>query len=188
MTRNKDSTVLVVDDDDEVSDIFGTWLEDDYEVHVASGGEEALDTLAEEDVEIVLLDRLMSGMSGEETLEEIRAEGYDCAVAMVTAIEPDFDIVEMGFDDYMTKPSSPKELRGTVKALLERRNQSEKRREYASLCTKKATLETQKDDDELESSDEYDELLSRIDSLEDEIDDEIDSEDFVATLRDIDEE
>lgn len=186
MTENYDATVLVVDDEEEVATVFKTWLDEDYEVHVSHGGEDGLRTLRENDVDVVLLDRLMPDMSGEEVLEKIRDEGHDCAVAMVTAVEPDFDIVRMGFDDYVTKPSSPDELRKTVKSLLERREQSEKRREYASVCIKKAKLETEKDEDELSSSDEYDKLLSRIEVLEEEIDEKVDSDEFLSTIREMD--
>jgi len=185
MTRIHDATVLIVDDEEEVGNIFRRWIEEDYKVHVARGGEECLRVLREKDVDVVLLDRLMPKMSGKEVLEEIHAKGHDCAVAMVTAVEPDFDIVGMGFDDYVTKPSSPEELRETIEGLLERRKQSEKRREYASLCIKKATLETEKDEEKLSSSEEYAELLSRIDSLEDEMDDELDAEEFLTSLREI---
>jgi len=186
MTEEKETTVLIVDDDEEVTDIFRTWLGDEYEVSITHGGEEALQTLSEKGIDIVLLDRLMPGMSGEEVLKEIREEGYDCMVAMVTAVEPDFEIIRMGFDEYVRKPSSEKVLRQTVQSLVERKQQSEKRQEYASVCIKKATLEAEKDKDKLRSSNEYEELLSRIESIEQEIDEEVSAKEFLSSLRGLD--
>ncbi|MDZ7689049.1 MAG: response regulator [Halobacteriales archaeon] len=183
--------VMIVEDEEDVADMFRMWLEDDYDVTVALSGAEALDTLDDEDVDVVLLDRLMPGLSGDEVLERIVEEGFGCRVAMVTAVEPDFDIVEMGFDEYVTKPSSPEELRGTVKELLERRKRSRQLQEYASLRVKQAALRTEKEYGELEDSEEYAGLLSRIDELEGSLEDlnkDMSDTDFRTAIRDIEEE
>ena len=74
-----------------------------HDVRTAYGGEEALEK-ADEDVDLVFLDRQMPDMSGDDVLERVRERGLDCRVVMVTAVDPDFDIVEMPFDDYLTKP------------------------------------------------------------------------------------
>jgi len=58
----------------------------------------------DETVDVVLLDRMMPGMSGQEVLAAIRERGLDCRVAMVTAVDADFDVIEMGFDEYLGKP------------------------------------------------------------------------------------
>jgi len=181
-------SVMIVEDEEDVADMFRMWLEDDYDVTVALSGADALETLDGEDVDVVLLDRLMPGLSGDEVLERIVEEGFGCRVAMVTAVEPDFDIVEMGFDEYITKPSSPKELRSTVEELLERRKRSRQLQEYASLRVKQSALRTEKDYDELEDSEEYAGLLSRIQKLEmslDDLNEDMSDTDFRTAIRDI---
>jgi DNA-binding response OmpR family regulator len=131
----------------------------------------------------------MPGLSGDEVLERIEKEGYGCRVAMVTAVEPDFDIVEMGFDEYITKPSSPEELKKTVEVLLERRKRSRQLQEYASLRVKQAALGLEKGEKELAESEEYGSLVSRIEKLEDSLDElneDMTEDDFISAVRDID--
>lgn len=181
--------VLVVEDEKDVADMFRRWLEEDYTVSVALSGSEALETLEQDDIDIVLLDRLMPGLSGDEVLERIEEKGYECRVAMVTAVEPDFDIVEMGFDEYITKPSSPEELKTTVEVLLERRKRSRQLQEYASLRVKQAALGLEKGEKELEESEEYETLISRIEKLEnslEELNEDMTESDFLTAVRDID--
>jgi DNA-binding response OmpR family regulator len=181
--------VLVVEDEKDVAEMFHRWLEEDYAVSVALSGSEALEKLEDEDIDVVLLDRLMPGLSGDEVLERIEKEGYGCRVAMVTAVEPDFDIVEMGFDEYITKPSSPEELKKTVEVLLERRKRSRQLQEYASLRVKQAALGLEKGEKELAESEEYGSLVSRIEKLEDSLDElneDMTEDDFISAVRDID--
>jgi len=98
--------VLVVEDEPDLADLYAAWLGDEYRVRTAYGGQEALDELdeADDEVDAILLDRRMPGLSGDEVLAAVRERGIDCRVAMVTAVEPDFDILKMGFDDYLVKP------------------------------------------------------------------------------------
>ena len=161
--------VLVVEDERDLADLYATWLRDDYDVRVAYGGEEALDQL-DETVEIVLLDRRMPDLSGDEALREIRNRGFDCRVAMVTAVEPDFDILAMGFDDYLVKPVSKESLHQTVSNLLLRVDYDEGIQELFALASKKALLESEKDPSELADSEEYAELGREIDDHRAELD------------------
>ncbi|MCU4719192.1 HalX domain-containing protein [Halapricum hydrolyticum] len=178
--------VLIVEDEPDVAETYNLWLQDDYEVRVAQNGDEALDMLGEE-VDVVLLDRMMPGLSGDEVLSRIRDSGYECRVAMVTAVEPDFDILEMGFDSYLTKPIRSEQLHETVENLLERSTYDGLLQEYYSLVEKQATLEATKSSAELAESEEYEELTGRIDELQDNLSQTLggieDDEDFIATLR-----
>jgi len=178
--------VLIVEDEPDVAETYNLWLQDGYEVRVAQNGDEALDML-DEDVDVVLLDRMMPGLSGDEVLSRIRDSGYDCRVAMVTAVEPDFDILEMGFDSYLTKPIRSDQLHETVENLLERSTYDGLLQEYYSLVEKQATLEATKSSAELAESDEYEELTGRINELQDDLSQTLggieDDEDFIATLR-----
>jgi DNA-binding response OmpR family regulator len=180
--------VLIVEDEPAVADSFEMMLQGEYEVRKAASGEEALETLTDE-IDVVLLDRMMPGMSGGEVLGELRDREIDCRVAMVTAVDPDFDIIEMGFDDYLSKPPTKDELRQTVADLLSRSSYDETVREYHALLSKRSSLQVEKSAEELESSDEYTALESRIDALDEELaesnDRLLDDAEFVGALRDL---
>jgi DNA-binding response OmpR family regulator len=127
----------------------------------------------DEDVDAVLLDRRMPGMSGDEVLEHIREEGYDCRVAMVTAIDPDFDILDMGFDEYVVKPVSRDDLYDTVEQLLTYSTYDDTFQEYFSLVSKRAAIQTSKSPSTLEANEEYQQLNDRIDELEADLDEAV---------------
>lgn len=180
-------TVLVVDDEKDLADLYAAWLSGKYDVRTAYGGDEALEKL-DDDVDVALVDRLMPDLSGDEVLAAIRERGYDCRVAMVTAVEPDFDIVGMGFDDYLVKPVDSDEMLGIVAQLLTRATYDDQLRELYALASKRAALESQKSQRELEDSDAYAELTERIQRLRDDLDEtvaDLDERDFEMTLRQI---
>jgi DNA-binding response OmpR family regulator len=181
-------TVLIVEDEPDLADLYATWLDEEYDVRTAYGGHEALE-LFDDDVDVVLLDRRMPDMPGDEVLESIRADGGDCRVAMVTAVEPDFDIIAMGFDDYLVKPVAKDDLHRTVTNLLRRDEYEGGVQELFALTSKKALLEAEKSPAELETHEEYRELADRVDELRDSLDatlDEFSEESDVAHLyRDI---
>ncbi len=180
-------TVLVVEDERALVELYVRWLEDDYEVLTATGGEAALEQFSEA-VDVVLLDRLMPGMSGDEVLDEIRAQGTNCKVTMVTAVEPDFDVISMGFDDYLTKPVEREELLETIDRLLSRAEFDDIEQELYALSSKQAALRASKPKEELEENDEFAELQARIDELRLELDTtlpEMNDDEFVAMVRDI---
>ena len=180
-------TVLVVEDERALIELYVRWLEGDYEVRTAEGGQQALEEL-DDDVDVVLLDRLMPGMSGDEVLAELRKRTTDCKVAMVTAVEPDFDVITMGFDDYLTKPVERDELLQTVRRLLSRTAFADLEQELYALAAKQAALRSSKPEEELRESEEFAELEARIAELRDELDAALpgmESDEFVAMVRDI---
>ncbi|MCQ4334684.1 response regulator [Natronomonas sp. F2-12] len=115
----ENATVLLVDDERELLDIYEMWLDEEYTIRTAGGGKEALEAF-DGDVDAVLLDRRMPGMSGDEALEKLREDGHDIPVVMVTAVEPDEGIVELPFDEYVVKPADRSELLGTIDRALAR--------------------------------------------------------------------
>jgi DNA-binding NtrC family response regulator len=118
MSRGRDdATVLAVDDLQDYLDVYEHRLGDRYDVRTAHGGEAALDALSS-DVDVVLLDRDMPDVSGDDVLAAIRDADYDCRVAMVTANEPDEDVVGLGYDAYLRKPVSGDDLTDIVERLL----------------------------------------------------------------------
>ncbi|APW99082.1 DNA-binding protein [Halobiforma lacisalsi AJ5] len=157
-------SVLIVEDEPDLANLYAAWLESEYDVRTAYDGDDALAAI-DESIDVVLLDRRMPGLSGDTVLETIREHDLDCYVAMVTAIEPDFDIVGMGFDDYLVKPVSKEELLRIVDQLLLRSSYDDQLREFFALASKKALLDAQKSEAELESSREYAELEDRLAAL-----------------------
>ncbi len=172
MTEQRTATVLVVDDEQDIADLYATWLGMEHDVRKAYGGEEALDKV-DADVDIVFLDRQMPTFSGDEVLEAIRERGLDARVVMVTAVDPDFDIVEMPFDDYLTKPVMREDLDRAVETMMERDGYDDTLREYFALTSKKATLEAEKTPSELQDNDEYREMVERVEELEGEADEAV---------------
>ena len=163
-------SVLVVDDEEDLAALYATWLEPSYDVTTATGGEQALETI-DDSIDVVLLDRRMPDRTGDEVLSELRARDNDAQIAMLTAVEPDVDIAEMQFDDYVTKPVSREEINATVEVLVERLEYDRKSREFFALASKKATLESANEHD----SPEYADVTERMDELRADIDETLDT-------------
>ena len=159
--------VLIVEDETDLADLYAIYLSDVYDVQTANDGETALE-LVDTETDIVLLDRRMPDMTGDEVLGEIRARGIDCRVAMITAVEPDLDIVEMQFDDYLVKPVTREDLHGLVEVLLRRAGYDERAQEFFRLASKKAALESTPDVS-VEEESEYQELTQRMEELQEDL-------------------
>lgn len=187
MPAGEDAEVLIVDDQRDLAKIYSDWLSDTYATKTAYRGGEALEKL-DRSTDVVLLDRRMPSTSGREVLEEIRNRDLSCRIAMLTAMKPDFDIVEMGFDDYLVKPVTREDLHETVDRLLTRSSYDEELREYFALVSKKGILEAMKTASELQNSETYDRLHQKIDETAERIDQqltELDEGDLQAVLRDL---
>lgn len=167
VTGSDDNTgrVLVVDDEPHLAEMFAAMLEERYRVTAVTSGKDAIDALTSE-TDVVLLDRRMPANTGDETLAEIREQGYDCQVAMVTAIRPDVDILEMEFDAYVVKPVTRKQLLDVVDDLILRSEYSENVRDTFRLASKMAALESQISRGQLVEMDEFIELQQRKDALD----------------------
>jgi len=180
--------ILVVEDETELAELFAEWLSEEYDVEVATDGETALE-LVDHDTDVVLLDRLMPGLSGDEVLESIRERGLDPRVAMVTAVEPDFDVLEMGFDDYVVKPLFRADIQRLVRGLLERDAYDRELSELFSTVSKLAALESHKEPDELADSEAYQQLeaeLERTRERVEQLETDMSEEDFEAVFYDFD--
>lgn len=154
-------TVLVVDDDEGCRALHREWLSGEYTVRTAADGEAALDRL-DDDVELIVLDREMPGLSGTGVLDRLERRGYDGHVVMVTGVEPDFDLVDLAVDDYLVKPVSREELVGAVERIERRAGYHDQLRELFSLAAKKARLGVEKNPGQLATSEEYDRLTRRL--------------------------
>jgi len=168
-----DPTVLVVDDEQQLADLYGAQLPEEYQVDVVYGGEAALSAIDEE-TDVVLLDRRMPEMSGDEALERIRDSDHDPRVVVVSAVDPDFDVAEMPFDDYLCKPVSATDLVEVIEGQLHLRERDRRLDEYLRIQSKIMLLEVEKRTRELEQSEEYRRLTERASELEPEVADAVD--------------
>jgi DNA-binding response OmpR family regulator len=116
--------VLVVDDDERLYELIASYLEqNDVSPVSAANGRRALDLLEREAFDAVLLDVMMPGMDGLSVLKALRARWSNLPVIMLTAKGDETDRVvglELGADDYLAKPFSPRELLARIKAVLRR--------------------------------------------------------------------
>lgn len=166
VTITEHISVLVVDDDPEFTDLYERMLSDEYSIKTANSATEALDYDLDT-FDVILLDRDMPDASGDEALEEFRLQGIDCPVAMVTAVEPDVDILDLPFDEYLQKPVEAEELRSTVRRLAYRGAFEAKSREFFQLVAKKTSLDTS--DHHARESSEYARLVDQIEDLKHQI-------------------
>jgi DNA-binding response OmpR family regulator len=157
-------TVLVVEDEADLAAVYAAHLSEQYQVRTALSGTEALEML-DEDVDVLLLDRKMPGLSGDEVLEEVTRQGYQCQVAMVTAVTPETEIIGFEVVDYLVKPVSGTELRQTVRQLLMMNAHEEAVREFVELSMKQATLEAENEPSALHTDPEYQRLDRRLGEL-----------------------
>jgi two-component system response regulator RegX3 len=115
--------VLVVEDEESFSDALSYMLRrEGYEVEVAANGHEALQTFDRGGADLVLLDLMLPGLSGTEVCRELRSRSH-VPIIMVTARDSEVDKVvglELGADDYVTKPFSSRELVARIRAVLRR--------------------------------------------------------------------
>jgi len=182
-----DPSVLVVEDEPDIAALYAGFLEERYGVDVAETVAEAVDRV-DGDVDVVLLDRRLPDGSGDEVLEHVRGEGHDCRVAMVTAVEPDFDIIDMGFDLYLTKPVSRAKLLTAIDTLLRRSEYDDLIQEAAALASKRAVLSSQKPAAKRRDNEAYAELVERLEDLDADIEDlgeSLAADDYRAMFRDL---
>ncbi|WP_121821585.1 response regulator transcription factor [Halostella salina] len=178
------ATVVVADDEPKVTDLYAGYLEPAFDVRRAYDGEGALGAV-DEDVDVVLLDRQMPDMSGDEVLDAIREEGYDCQVVLVTALEPTMDIVDMPFDDYVVKPTDKAEINAVVERQLLRASHDAEVNEYLRLRSKIEVLREEKTEEELAESDRFEMLTVLAESLYDDLQEAVDDTDAVADVDDL---
>ena len=120
MANNK---ILVCDDDKNICELLRLYLEKDgFATVIANDGEQALEKFRVEQPELILLDIMMPKLDGWQVCREIRKKS-DCPIIMITAKGETFDKVlglELGADDYVTKPFDPKEIIARIKAVMRR--------------------------------------------------------------------
>ncbi|MEZ3144390.1 response regulator [Halobaculum sp. MBLA0143] len=160
-----DVRVLVVDDEKEVADAYALRLRNVCDVEAAYSGPEALATVDEETVDIVLLDRRMPEMSGDEVLQRLDERGFEGRVIMLTAVDPGFDVLDLPFDDYLRKPV---EREGLEAAIDHHRTvlAYDLLGEYFSQESKRAVIAAEIPAEERDGNERYCEVAAAVDTLE----------------------
>lgn len=115
--------ILIVDDEERLREMIKEYLsQEEFEVQVASNGLDALELIKKNNYTLVLLDIMMPKMNGWETCKKIRKIS-NTPIIMLTALGEEYDKLlgfELGIDDYIVKPFSPKELLARIKAVIRR--------------------------------------------------------------------
>ncbi|MCC6803847.1 MAG: response regulator transcription factor [Anaerolineae bacterium] len=116
-------TILIVDDEQHIIDLAKLYLEQDgYKTSSATDGKNALQKILHEKPNLIVLDLMLPEVDGWEVCRRVRAES-DVPIIMLTARSDDIDRIvglELGADDYLTKPFNPRELVARVRAILRR--------------------------------------------------------------------
>lgn len=168
MSSSDVETVLIVDDNTDLIEIYRQWLKKPFNVLTAQNGKDAIDLL--ENVDILLLNRQVPDHEG--VIEELRDR--DTQIVILTGVDPDFKVIEMPIDDYVLKPVKADELNEIVEKTLRRRNYNEKVQDYLSLLSKKNALDSNKSLVELQGNQDYKALIDKLSELREEIPDTLD--------------
>jgi DNA-binding response OmpR family regulator len=123
METKMSDTILIVDDEQHIIDLAKMYLEvEGFKTASATDGKVALQKILNEKPQLIVLDLMLPGMDGWEVCRRVRSES-DVPIIMLTARSDDIDRIvglELGADDYLTKPFNPRELVARVKAILRR--------------------------------------------------------------------
>lgn len=160
--------VLLVEDDEGLADLYSIWLEGFCTVTAVNDCASAYEKFGES-FDVVLLDRHLPDGKGDELLREIRSLSCDWPVAMVTAEEPDMNILSMEFDEYLCKPVSKEELQNVVTRLVAQTNYEEVITRFNRLTTKKKLMEEHYSHASLAERNEYSILLKQLDECRDKL-------------------
>jgi len=163
--------VFIVEDEQSLADLYEVWLTDEYDTQVAYSGDVALEAIANHGIDVVLLDRRMPGLSGDEVANRLDENGCDAQVIMVTAVSPSPEMAALPINDYIQKPVEREQLLSIVETAALVRTYDDDITELLALTARRQALEEAVPTDELETSEEFDRLASRIDQLQDSMDD-----------------
>ena len=129
--------ILVVDDETLIREVIKEYLSlEDYIVDEANNGEEAVKKALENDYALIIMDIMMPKMDGYQACKEIQKNKSNMPFIMLSARSEEYDKLigfELGIDDYVTKPFSPKELVARVKAVIKRTNGDDNNMSYGLL-------------------------------------------------------
>lgn len=161
MTTDRDTNVLIVDDEQSLLDSYAAMLKREFDVDTAASGDAALEAVGDH-TGVVLLDRRLPEWNGTEILMEVRERGLNCQVVFCSAVVPDVDILSVEPDDYLHKPVGIDELTDTIEAQLEMAEKPEAVQKYERLSRLKDILEDAQSHARLSTVEEYEQLLGEL--------------------------
>src|SRR5438094_2001545 len=136
MPLNAPQTVLVVEDEASIASFVSLYLKNaGYDVHAAETGEDAISKAEEHQPSLIVLDLMLPDIDGIEVCRRLRRRS-DVPILMLTARDEDVDKIiglEVGADDYLTKPFNPRELVARVKSILRRAAPERRERESETI-------------------------------------------------------
>ncbi|WP_301108474.1 response regulator transcription factor [Sporosarcina sp.] len=131
--ENRLSKILIVEDEQPIQKLLEfTLRQANYETAIAQDGEQAIQMVTEESPDLIILDLMLPKIDGIEVCRQLRRQDIDTPIIMLTAKGEEMDKIiglEMGADDYMTKPFSPREVAARVRAVLRRTGERAKPKE-----------------------------------------------------------
>jgi DNA-binding HxlR family transcriptional regulator/DNA-binding response OmpR family regulator len=132
-------SVLIIENERMVTGVLADYFPDSYDVRSVQTGEEAIEEYTD-DTDLLIVDRRLEGISGDEVAAQIKAEHERQLVLCVSGVEPDNGICELRYDDYMHKPIEEDEMKARVELLLSRAELEATERTYLSLRSKQIAL------------------------------------------------
>jgi two-component system response regulator ResD len=139
MEQTSNPKILVVDDEERIRRLVRMYLERNaFEVEEAEDGQEALSKALENHYDLIVLDLMLPGMDGRDVCASLRHQNNDVPIIMLTAAGDEMSRIhgfELGADDYVVKPFSPRELVMRVKALLKRSMHSQDKDGQAAVSS-----------------------------------------------------
>jgi DNA-binding response OmpR family regulator len=175
MSNDDNKTILIVDDEEMVAESYELYLRDKYETRVETNGGAALCELTPSDreIDLILLDRRMPGMSGDVVAEHVDEYELEYQVIMVSAVDPDLDIIDMPVDGYLSKPVSEEEVVEAVERTFLIADYRELLLKYNEAVEKHDLLVSDFSSDDAPA--QLEQLRNRMQSLEQELHDLTDS-------------
>lgn len=163
-----EQVVLIVEDDPQVAELYSDWLTDDYSVRIAHSVAEAY-SLSQGHVDAVMLDRRLGTTPVADVVGPLRESEGKPSVALLTAVEPDVDIIDLDIHEYITKPIKKHEFRACVTRLLGRRSLSRKLDARFALASKLAALEASRGPASPETTEDYSRLRTAFEHLSEDV-------------------
>lgn len=139
MSPSPVNRVLIVDDEPGLVDLFEMWLEDGYETVTAKTSKAGLEKMSPS-IDAALLDRDLGTMDGSDLAVGIREVKPDIPIAFVSGREPDSEILQTGFDDYLVKPIGKNDLHTTLEFFETLVSLDDSYRDYAKVLRQQAVI------------------------------------------------
>lgn len=162
-------SVLVVDDDPEIRELYARLLSGDYDVTTAADGRTAMERLSAA-IDVVFLDRRLPGPSGLDVAAVIDRSEYDPSVAMVSHQRADLDLAAVPIDRYLQKPVGRADLTNVLQTVRARRRYRDAIDELFGLAADLAEAQAGRTPEELAGDDQYQRLRRQLETAKEQVD------------------